>query len=353
MTQFSTFTTLSKFATGALAVFSLATCLSLADTVQTRDGSRFTGKITQIDGASVVLNTGFAGDIKIKTGEVVSLSTDAPVNVRLADGTVATGAASMSAPGTLVIAAAGGPVSIDTGKIKQSWAADAKDPEVAKLERQWSYEAGLDVSGKDGNHSQTGVSVSFRATRKSSVDTLLLYAGYDRQVTNGNKSADQARAGADYRNNFSGRFSWYARDELGFDRVKFIDFYNTAAAGLGYDIIKCAKQGLTFRTGLAHRYEKYSAAGAGSLSTLAIDFGLAHNLTMKHWSMNNLVTYTPSVDNFNTYRVYHESSIELPMASPRWKFRVGVSNDYHSPIPVGATRRLDTTYFARLILSWK
>jgi hypothetical protein len=40
------------------------------------------------------------------------------------------------------------------------------------------------------------------------------------------------------------------------------------------------------------------------------------------------------------------------MASPHWRFRIGVSNDYNSR-PVPGVERLDTTYFARLLLTWK
>ena len=347
----SSILTFTKHAAAIAAVF-LATSLSFADTVETKNGSKFTGKIKQIDADNVTLATDFAGDIKIKKDGIVALTTDAPMNVRLNDGTVALGAASMSAPGTLVIITTKGPVNVNMGSITQTWDAGAKDPEVAKRERHWSYEAGLNIAGRTGNSEQFGTSISFRATLKSSFDTLLLYTGYDRQVTDGNKSADQGRLGADYQNNFSGRYSWYARDELGFDRIKSIDLYNTAAAGLGYDLIKTKEDKLTFRAGVAHRYESYTTPGAERLSAVALDFALMNDLTMKGWSMHNLIRYMPSVNDFSTYYFYHESSIELPMANPHWKFRVGVANDYHTPLPIGTTERLDTTYFARLILTW-
>jgi len=353
--------TLAALAALSLA-FSLAAGTALADTVVTKDGSKFVGKVTQIDGASVVLATGAAGDVKIKTAEITSLATDAPINVRLADGTVALGSATMSAPGTLVVATAKGPVSADIGKVTQTWAAGAKDPELVKRERHWNYEAGTNIAGRTGNAEQFSASLSFRATLKSSFDTLQLYTGYDygRQTAKtpgapsvATKSADQGRAGADYQNNFSGRYSWYARDELGFDRVKNISLYNTAAAGFGYDIVKTAVDTLTFRAGLAHLYQRYSTAGASNMSTLALDTGLFHDLKMKTWSMHNQITWTPSTKNFNTCIIAHESHIELPLADPHWKFNIGISNVYQTPIPPGAIKRLDTTYFARLILSWK
>ncbi len=336
----------------------LATGTLLADTVETKSGSRITGKVSRIDASTIVISTDFGGDVKIKQSEIASLTTDTPINVRLADGRVATGTIGGS-PNAVTINSAGGPVSASLGDVKESWAIDAKDPEVAARERKWSFEAGTDVTGKTGNSEQIGTSFSFRATLASSFDKLLLYTGYDRQVTDGQKSADQFRAGGDYQRNFSPRFSWYARDEAGFDRVKDIDLYNTAAAGLGYDIIKSAIDTLTFRAGVAHRYENYGTNYdllgnkiIDDLSEVGLDLGLVNQLTMKTWSMVNRITYTPAFSDFGVYRIYHESYIELPMASPRWKFRVGISNDYNSH-PVPGTERLDTTYFARLLLTWK
>ena len=336
----------------AFVALSLGTSLSFADTVVTKDGSKLVGKITQIDGANVVVKTDSAGEVKIKSDDVVSLATDAPMNVRQNDGTTALGAATMRAPGAIVIVTDRGPFNVNMADISQTWAADAKDPEVAKRERHWSFEAGLNIAGRTGNTEQFGASAYFRATLKSSFDTLLLYTGYDFQVTDKNRSANQGRLGADYQNNFSGRFSWYARDELGFDRIKSINLYNTVAAGFGYDIVKTKVDTLTFRAGLAHRYESYIPADEASLSTFALDFALINELKMKTWSMHNLIRYMPSVDNINKYWLYHESSIEIPLANPHWKFGVGVSNDYHKPLPSGVTENLDTTYFARLILNW-
>lgn len=338
------------FATGALP----------ADVVETRNGSRITGKVSRIDAGTVVVGTDFAGDIKIKQSEITSITTDAPINVRLAGGTVLSGAITNAAPGEVVVSGPAGATTARLGEFKEIWTSGAKDPELVRLERKWSFEAGMDVTGKTGNSEQVGTSFSLRATLASSFDKLQLYTGYDRQATDGEKSADLFRLGADYQRHFSARFPWYARDELGFDHVKDIDLYNTAATGLGYDIIKSKADTLTFRAGLSHRYENYGTnydpvTGVkiiDDLSELGLDLGLINQLTMKTWSMVNRITYTPAFSDFGLYRIYHESHIELPMASPHWRFRIGVSNDYNSR-PVPGVERLDTTYFARLLLTWK
>ncbi|MGC4072783.1 MAG: DUF481 domain-containing protein [Nibricoccus sp.] len=60
----------------------------------------------------------------------------------------------------------------------------------------------------------------------------------------------------------------------------------------------------------------------------------------------------PLFEDFANYRFLHESYVELPLADPKWKLRVGLSNDFNSE-PAPGLEKMDTTYFARLVLSFK
>ncbi|MEY4940499.1 MAG: hypothetical protein RIQ93_2234, partial [Verrucomicrobiota bacterium] len=201
-----------------------------ADTVEIRGGARIIGKITKIDGGSVVVSTDYAGAITIKQSEVTSIATDAPVAVRLQSGTRFDGKVTAVAGGGIQIAGSDGMVSTTVEKVAASWAAGAVDPLV---DRHWAYEASVDVSGKTGTKEQVGTAAEFRAALKTTQDLLQFYTSYNRQVADSLKAADQLKVGVDYQNNFSGRSSWYARNEGGFDRVKDIDLYNIAAVGYG------------------------------------------------------------------------------------------------------------------------
>ncbi|MEO5961231.1 MAG: hypothetical protein ABIZ49_10105, partial [Opitutaceae bacterium] len=175
--------------------------------VETKSGARIVGKIVKIDAGSIAVETDFAGTIAIKQAEVTSLSTDGPIAVRLASGTRVDGKVTAGANGALQVAGAEGMIATTVDKIAASWSAGGKDPQIAALERHWAYEAAVDVTGKNGNKKQLGTAASFRATLKGAQDTLQFYSAYDRQETDGAKSADQFKAGVDYQNNFSGRAS--------------------------------------------------------------------------------------------------------------------------------------------------
>lgn len=335
----------------SLTVFAFGS-RAVADVVETKNGARLVGKIVRIADGAIAIETDYAGTLAIKQSEVVSFSTDAPIAVRLASGTRFDGQVTGDPQGALQIAGADGTITTTTAKVAAGWAAGAKDPAVAALERHWSYEAAVDVTGKTGNKEQLGTAAALRATLKTPEDTLQFYAAYDRQVSDGEKSADQLKAGVDYQNNFSGKTSWYVRDEGGFDRVKDVELYNVAAAGLGYDVIKKAKQTLTTRAGLSFRYEGYRNPTTDDVKSAGLDFGLAHEFTMENSKIVNRLSFVPSFEDFNNYRLTHESFYEIPLVAPSWKLRVGVSNDYNSQ-PGAGIERLDTNYFTRLVLNWR
>jgi len=332
--------------------FSVLPSLLLADVVEIKNGAHLVGKVTEIDGSTVYLSTDYAGDLKIKQSDVTSITTDSPLNVRLTSGTVLKGTLGNSSSGGLQINGADGTLSTSVAKVAATWAADGTDPAITALQRHWTYEVAVDVAGKSGNSSSLGTQLSAQAELKTPSDDLKFYTGYNRQVSDGAKSADQFKAGVDYSNNFSGRYSWYVRDEAGFDRIKSISLYEIAGAGIGYDLIKEPKHTLTVRAGLSYQYDAYKDTGLDNVNSAGLDLGLEHTYDTKNWSLVNKLTIDPLFSEFSNYRIMHDSYFEIPMADPAWKLRLGVSNDYTS-VPVPGTKKLDTTYFTRLVLDWK
>lgn len=332
-------------ATGALSQVS-------ADVVETKNGSHLVGKVLKIDESVVWLKTDYAGEIKVKQSDVTSITTDAPLVVRLASGTVLQGTLASTGGGAIAINGPDGTLNTQVEKVATTWAPGGTDPAIVALQRSWTYEATADVTGKTGNKEQLGTAFAARATMKTPTDTLQFYSAYNREVVEGTKSADQFKAGFDYQNNFSGRKSWYVRDEGGFDRIKDINLYNVAGVGLGYDFIKKPKHILTLRAGLSYRYEGYKNPAAEDVNSAGLDFGLNHQYETATWSLINRISFVPLIKELGNFRLLHESFFEIPMANPDWKLRMGVSNDYNSRPSLG-TGKLDTTYFSRLVLSWK
>jgi putative salt-induced outer membrane protein YdiY len=323
-----------------------------ADVVELSDGSRLIGNVTKIDSGTVYLTTKYAGDLKIDQKLVTALSTEKPVAVRLKSGTQMEG--KITADGaTLQVVGADATITTSVATVAASWPAGTIDPDVLAKEHKWTFEAGVDIEGKSGNDNQLGTAGSFRAKLTGPEDVLQLYTAYNRQVTDGSKSADQFKAGIDYADNFTDRVSWYSRDEGGYDRVMNIDFYNIAAAGFGYDFVKGKLETLTGRAGLSYRYDEYTPApGVSNLSSAGGDFELDNTTNFKTSKLVNSLAYVPAFQDFQNYVVNQDSYYEIPTANPKWKLRLGVSNVYDSK-PVSGTKRLDTTYYTRLLLDWQ
>ena len=338
-------------ASALVLVGGVAAATALADTVETKNGSRLVGTITKIESGDVYLKTDYAGDLVIKQADVSSIATDAPISVRLQSGTVLQGTVSGDA-GTVRVSGGDADMSTTVDQVAATWPAGGEDPQTTALRRRWAYEAGVDITGKTGNTEQLGTQVSARATLKTAQDTLQFYTAYNRQVAEGIKSADQFKAGVDYQNNFSGRKSWYVRDEGGFDRVKDIDLYNVAAFGLGYDFIKEPKRTLTGRAGISYRYEGYGNPATEDVSGAGLDLGLNHDWELENSRIVNRIAIVPTFEDFGNFRLTHESYYEVPLLSPSWKLRMGISNDYNSEPGIGI-EKLDTSYFTRLVLSWQ
>jgi len=333
-----------------ICVVALATTASLAaDTVEIKNGARILGKITKIDAGSVEVSTDYAGTITIKKSAVASIATDAPIAIRLESGTRFDGKVTAASNGAIQILGSDGTITTSMDKVAASWSAGAVDPLTA---RHWAYEAAVDVSGKTGNSEQVGTAAEVRATLTTTQDKLQFYSAYNRQISDGTKAADQFKAGVDYQNNFSGRYSWYMRDEGGFDRVKDVELYNVAAVGLGFDLVKKPGRTMTGRVGLSYRYEGYKNPITPDVKSAGLDIGLNNEMDFGNSKLVTRIAFIPAFDDFAIYRLNHESYFQIPMANPNWKLRLGVSNDYNSSPPLGV-EKLDTAYFTRLVLNWK
>ena len=68
--------------------------------------------------------------------------------------------------------------------------------------------------------------------------------------------------------------------------------------------------------------------------------------------MENKLYYSPTFDDFGDYRAVHDSSLKIPVGNGEsfW-IRMGIKNEYESL--TSAEEKLDTSYYTKLIYSWK
>ena len=335
----------------ASALAAAASASALADTITTRDGAILKGRITGIDKGQVSIETDYAGTLQVKQDKIASMATDAPISVRTADGTLATGPLATDTAGVLTVTSTDATVRTSADKLAAAWPAGTPDPAVKALERKWKYRASADITGASGNTDTSNIGLGFTATLAGKDDTLKFFGNYSYAEQNNVATADYSVVGADYQAFYSEHWGWYARTQIEKDDFQDLDLRSTSAAGASYRFLNDPGHTLVGRAGLSYRYDSYSDYSEDSIG---LDFGLDHMWKFTSWAcMTNSLTYTPSIEDFASYIAHHDSGIEMPLgASDNWKIRVGISHEYNSD-PAPGRDSLDTRYYIKLILDWE
>lgn len=327
----------------------LAMCPAMtarADVIELDNGSKIIGTISKIGDGQLVVETDFAGSITVDLARVISCATNEPLHISFSGKHRIFGKLTFAKDRTHVALADGGEF-ISAVPPAYAWPEGSRDP----LSRHWRYEAGLDVAGKTGNAERVSAGGRLSAQLEGPEDRLLLSVRYAYAKDESAESDNRIAGGIDFESYFGKKHSWYARTELEYDRIRKIDLRTTAATGYGHYFLKKPNHTLRGRTGLMYRHD--SLRDQPSESTVGLDLGISHMYRFGNdWRLINDITYTPSIEDYRDYRIYHESFFEIPvLASRLWKMQLGVTHDYVRP-PAEGSDDLDTTYFGRMIFSW-
>ena len=324
-----------------------------AATLRLKDGSIIMGDVEKVFEGKVHFKTAFADTLKIPQDQVVAIDSDQAVAVRIETDEVYQGELSTDSSGAVSVASAGGTVSTNFATVKSAWKPGGRDPIIVASERKWSYTAGIEVGGSDGNTENFGAAINVGAVLEGPDDRLAMYAGYRYKETNGIRSEDEQKGGIKYTNFFSGKWGWFVREEIERDSFEGIDFRSTTAAGITRRWIDEKRRQLETSAGFSYRFESYADPLLDDEGFPGLDLSLDHMWQFADWGrMVNSLSYVPSVDDFGDYLLEHETGLDFPLGtSDAWILRIGLSNQYNSN-PSGNREELDTTYFTRLILNW-
>jgi putative salt-induced outer membrane protein YdiY len=336
-----------------VCLVSFASCC-IADTIVLDNGSRLVGKVVALNQGKVSLETDFAGTLSLAIERIANLQTDGALRFRLPGARETEGTLAMR-DGKATIQGADAPVQVPVTQIDVAGPAGQPLPaEPAPAPKhKWSYEVNTSFRGKSGNTDSKELGFGAAALRKSDEDRLRLYAAWNRDEKNGTKTEDEMIGGVDYERELNERFSWYARTELERDDIEMVSLRATVAGGLGYYMIKNNVRELRFRSGLQYQRESYDYEAADK-DSLGMEFGLRHCWNISDWGkLVNDVTYSAAFDDWQDYRIVHESSLDIPLAkSQLWKVRLGLAHEYNS-LSAPGTEDLDTTYFLKLVFNWR
>ncbi|HWA26760.1 MAG TPA: DUF481 domain-containing protein [Lacunisphaera sp.] len=346
---------ITRTLTAAVLAMAVATA-ALADRIELSDGSIINGKLLSAEAGKLKVETAFAGTIDISQSAVKTFSTDEVVNVGLAGGSTAVGKVSGSGDGIRVAASTGDVRTATTG-VEAVWRPGDDSPatkkvkaEAAALVRKWAYEASAAITGRTGPSEKLNAAVGFKATLAGPSDKLIFALAAEQAEDNGVKTAERQFGGVDYSAFQPSGNGWYVRTSLEKDEIKGLDLRSLSAFGFSRKVLKKDYQDLELRLGASYLYETYLAGS--DFESPGLDVTILHSYKFTYAKLNNMLTYTPTFEDFANYRINHESSLELPIVAARWRVKLGLNNQYQSK-PPGGVDRLDTTYFTSLILNWE
>ncbi len=328
----------------------LATTLFVqADRITLTDGSVVNGTLKSVTDGKAVIATDFAGDITVAMDKIAALNTAATVQVATEDGTKYSGVIETPEGGAPQVAA----IALPLTNVKYLWTDGMEDPTLPP-KRKWDAEIYVDIAGKTGGTTEKfNGTIGVNANLVGPDDHLKLYAStsYERQdsVTTSKKSI----GGADFERKIAGtENTWYVRVELEHHTTNGLKLREELAAGYGYYILDWEHTKLRARVGAVGRCRKYTNNTHND--DFAVEAGLHFEQDIQEWGkwVTDL-TYQPSTERLDDYRILHESSLDIPILFGRpMSLRLGISNEYNSKSNVGLDG-METNYFAKLVYKFK
>jgi len=222
----------------------MAVTAASGDEILFKSGDRLTGTVNSVAGGKMTFTSKVAGKLTLNMADIKTFSTDTPIEISMADGTVVHQKVAESAEGQ---------VAVQPGGAAQPQTLSLAN--VAKINPEKTHWTGALVAGAlvaRGNTESETASVSADAMRRSDTDRTTLGAGYyfasqrDNNTGDSSTSADNWFLKGKYDYFFSKKFYGYGNIKYEKDRIASLDMRLAPGAGFGYQWIE--KPDLNFFT---------------------------------------------------------------------------------------------------------
>jgi putative salt-induced outer membrane protein YdiY len=234
-----------------------------ADVVHLKNGDRITGKIIRMEEGKLVVKTDYAGEVTISWHKVESLSAEKKIKVVLDDGTALEGQ-------TLTIEA--GKMTLETEKLEEASAFNLTDvkainPKVKPPVRITArVNAGVELERGTSDTDDFELDASFQARTKKS--RYWLGGEFNKEKTDGNLTAEDWTAHANYDYFFTKKWFGYLRTKFEHDEFADLHLRSTLGAGPGYQFFESDTLNLSFGAGPGYIDENFIEASDKSFGSV-------------------------------------------------------------------------------------
>ena len=318
-----------------VAGFVCVAASAFGDEVLFKSGDRLTGTVKSLAGGKMLFDSKVAGPLTLSMDDVKTFSTDAPIEIALADG---------SSINNKISAAADGNVAVDAGKTLPLADIAKINPDKPK----WSGVVSAGATFVRGNTKSDTASIGVEAMHRTDVDRISLGAGYftakqrDASTHNNSTIADNWFLKGQYDYFVSKKFYAYGNLRYEKDRIAYLDMRLTPGIGFGYQWIERADLNISTEAGGNWVYEKYTdpdETRTYMAGRLAYHVDKSFNEKVK--AFHNL-EYLPSFEDVGTFLVNSDIGLRAAMTA-RLSFEAKAQLAYNSQ-PSGDRDKKDLRY---------
>jgi putative salt-induced outer membrane protein YdiY len=304
-----------RFVRPAFFLFILScSAASLADELYFKNGDRLTGQIVRMTDDKLVFKSNVVGEVTVSLSDIRTLSSEAPLEVHLKDGTVLHKPVAAAEPNQFSIAA-GEPLKPQTFALTQ--VASINPP--AKPEPKWTGSISGSVASTHGNTSTESFSGSFSTMRRSEKDRISANADYARSERKDPDTGDEDttenwwKTKAQYDYFFTKKFFGFVNGRYEKDAIAELDRRVVVGGGGGYQWIEEPETSFSTSFGLASLYEKFdNETDSNSEISLQAGYNLSKTL-YKRVKLLHELTYYPSVEQFSDYFLTTSAELRATM----------------------------------------
>jgi putative salt-induced outer membrane protein YdiY len=301
-----------------------------ADEVVFKNGDRVTGTVTEVAGGKLKIAGTLAGDVEVPLADVRTFSTDAPLRIRLADGTIVEQRVSAAPGDESGIVAGKGAALTPIGDIRGADAGAGR----------WSGSVVGGLLVTSGNSETMTASVGALAVRRGDDDRITLDAQYlfarsEDDVTGDDETTlDYWRVSGKYDYFFTEKFYGFALARAERDRVAELDLRAFGGAGVGYQWVENDVWNFYTEAGLGWTYEDYEDAGDDDYVTARLAYHYDRRLREGVAFAHNL-EYLPSLEDGEKFNLNADAGLRVDLTDKLFaEFKVEWKHNSEPPADI-------------------
>ena len=285
-----------SIALAALFVVSFV-ILARADEIRFKNGDRLTGKIVTMEGGKLSIKSAVAGTVTVDMKDVSTFATDAPIEVRLSDGTVLKKTITAADDGQVSLA--GGDMAAQNVPVT---AVKAINPAVGT----WTGSAVVGGNIARGNTNSESLNASLHMVRRGENDRITLDAGYlwGREHVPGvrgkHETEDDWFIAPKYDYFFTPKFYGYANARVERDLIAQLSLLFTPGVGVGYQWFERPDFHFNTEAGAAWLYRSFRNDGTTDSAAVRLAYHVDKKLNEKV-SVFHDFEYYPGLDRIDNY----------------------------------------------------